>query len=886
MNYTLPLRTLVLTFLLSGLIFSCGFEKTEDEYIAAAKSFIEKSNNNAAIIELKRALKINSKNVKARLTLGNLYLEVGDAVSAEKEFRLALSNGESHAEKGIVQSLNAQREFEQVITFIDKIDLKNNNEELPLRVYKAIALFMINEDIPAKQELTLALNIYPETEYSLLASAYKNITEHNDQKALNDVDKILDKSPKFIDAIKLKAQLYMAMNDLDKAVESFESLVEMQPNDLLSKLFLSKALVKNQKYSQAEPLIDRLLKFFPDHAYVNQLKGIVRYAQNDYELAKLHLEKAIQNGLESSQNKLMVGFSAYHLKNYEQSYSYLGGLSEELPSTHPAMRLLAVIELKLGYPSDASKTLLKVGDLSLNDAKLLTAVGNELLNSKDFNQISKLQERIKSFESDDSNSLLEIGKLQLSLNDVEGIINLEKAIALDDNSSEANLFLATEYIKKSKFDKALSLAHSWIEKEKSKVEWYNILALANLGLDREVDALNAMQKALEIKPSNPLSLLYLAEKNIEENNLSLAREQLELLLKEAGDYLQGLSSYFYVMNTLNMPDVAIQKIKNSLKIHPKSIPHNLLLAKAYISQKMYKKTITLLEGLPKTKRLPAFYWISLGDSLIQVGEIDKAILVFDDWTHIQPLQRLSWIKRARAAEILNENDKALQIITQGLKFIENDEELLILQTHFYIKTNQISLAQRNINKLSNEIQNNPAVEHLQGQIFVSQGLYSKALPKLIKGYEAAPNSKNAGLVFSVHKELNKSNAEAFALVHIEKYPQDLFLRSLLAENYFLSQQNDKAYSLYKKIIEISPNNVIALNNLAWMDLQNNKLQNAELYGDRALNIAPNNVNILDTVAAIKIAMGNKKAGIALLRKASEISPNNTTIAKHLKEALQ
>jgi len=877
---------MVSTALLVGLL-GCGSEKTEAQYLSSAKSYIEQDRDDAAIIELKSALRLNSNNPDIRNLLGKIYLGMGNGPAAEKEFRRALANGSHKAVEGVIKSLNIQREYDQLIRFVDELNQNESTDKVLEHTFKAIAYFRLGNPSFANEELNLALEIKPMTRYSRLASAYKKVYQNDERGALNDVSEIATDLPEFIDAIQLQAQLQLGLEEYEGSARTFEKLVSLQPMDNVAKLMLINALVKNLEHEKAEPLIDNLLSFIPNHAYTNQLKGIVRFYQQDFEKSKGHIEKAIQYGLNTPQNRLIAGFSSYNLNHYEQSYNYLVGLTEILPPSHPAMRMLAIVQMKLGYPVEASQALLKIDSFSEQDMQLFTEASIELLGTENQVQISKIKERVKALEPKDAVGFLNKAKFQLSLNDIESVISLEKSLELNANSNEAKTLLATEYLRTNKFDKALNIANLWIADEGQNIEALNIIALANLGLNQEDKAMSAMQGALKIEPNNPLALMYLAEKDIESDNYTIARGKIERLVGAKPNYIPALSTYFYLMNKLKQPELALEKIKMSQELNPKSIPHTMLLAKVYVSQNKTKETINLLKDFPKSHKLPAIYWVSLGNSLLIEGEIDEVKKLYDEWTQLQPKQKLSWIKGAVTAEHTKNFAAGLIIITESLKFIRDDEQLLIYQTHFYIKTNKLAQAQANIDAFSDSIKEKSAVENLQGKIWAKQGEYEKALGKLQIGYKAVPNSKNAGLIYNVYKALNETDkAESFALIHVKKHPKDLFMQTLLANNYSITGNSDKAFKQYRKIVELFPNNVVALNNLAWIELENNNLGQAAELGDRVLKLAPLNPSVLDTVASIKLALGKKEDGIALLRKANELAPQNKAIQQHLKEALK
>ena len=75
------LSTLILLLALAA----CGGSDSVEEHLARASQFIAASEYKAAVIELKNALQKDQQSAEARWLLGKVYLESGDALSAEKE---------------------------------------------------------------------------------------------------------------------------------------------------------------------------------------------------------------------------------------------------------------------------------------------------------------------------------------------------------------------------------------------------------------------------------------------------------------------------------------------------------------------------------------------------------------------------------------------------------------------------------------------------------------------------------------------------------------------------------------------------------------------------------------------------------------------------------
>src|SRR5690349_11958422 len=78
--------------LLAGLS-ACNRDQSTATLLAEAKQYQQKGDLKAAMIQLKNAVAKSPEDGEARMQLGMLHLEVGDAISADKELRKARSLG-------------------------------------------------------------------------------------------------------------------------------------------------------------------------------------------------------------------------------------------------------------------------------------------------------------------------------------------------------------------------------------------------------------------------------------------------------------------------------------------------------------------------------------------------------------------------------------------------------------------------------------------------------------------------------------------------------------------------------------------------------------------------------------------------------------------------
>ncbi|RZA31424.1 MAG: PEP-CTERM system TPR-repeat protein PrsT, partial [Lysobacteraceae bacterium] len=96
-------------FMMAGLS-ACGNNQSTATLLAEAKQYQQKGDAKAAMIQLKNAVAKSPEDAEARLQLGMMHLEMGDAVSADKELRKARALG---AEVGRVLPLLGQANMAQ-----------------------------------------------------------------------------------------------------------------------------------------------------------------------------------------------------------------------------------------------------------------------------------------------------------------------------------------------------------------------------------------------------------------------------------------------------------------------------------------------------------------------------------------------------------------------------------------------------------------------------------------------------------------------------------------------------------------------------------------------------------------------------------------------------
>jgi len=102
-----------------------------------------------------------------------------------------------------------------------------------------------------------------------------------------------------------------------------------------------------------------------------------------------------------------------------------------------------------------------------------------------------------------------------------------------------------------------------------------------------------------------------------------------------------------------------------------------------------------------------------------------------------------------------------------------------------------------------------------------------------------------------------------------------FARALLMDASFDEQSGnrDKALETYRRILESEPNNVVALNNLAYgLAVHRNMPTEGMVFAKRAVVQAPTNPEVLDTLAWIQHLLGDNKTAAGTMAQVVRLNP--------------
>jgi Flp pilus assembly protein TadD len=163
---------------------------------------------------------------------------------------------------------------------------------------------------------------------------------------------------------------------------------------------------------------------------------------------------------------------------------------------------------------------------------------------------------------------------------------------------------------------------------------------------------------------------------------------------------------------------------------------------------------------------------------------------------------------------------------------------------------------------------------LEGDVEASR----KNWPAAIAAYKGAlQRDKSADGAVRLHQALSasgqKPEAERFAADWQRDNPKDPAFRYYLGDVALSRSDFAAAEGHYKAVLEVQPNNALAMNNVAWLLVKQNK-PGAVALAEKANEIAPGRAQLLDTLATALAADNQLPKALEAQKKAVAAAPKD------------
>lgn len=461
---------------------------------------------------------------------------------------------------------------------------------------------------------------------------------------------------------------YFGQGNTQKAVEQFQMVLKVNPNDVFTHFVLGYIYDQEGKTEMAIREFEETLRLDPRYVSAYNDLGTVYNRIGQYDKAQEQFRKAIELNPEYVEAVENMGVVYFSLKDYDRALEYFEKSLSLNPQSHKAYNNIGSVYLVQGHYQKSREYIEKSHRMDPNYIDAYNNLGSVMISMGDFGQA------IEKFKS----------LLKLNPRHVEGRVNLasayigegmyeealkelEKARQIDDSMPKIYNCLGTLAVRSEKFAESIPHFQKAISLDPSSVDARYNLGIAYFRLGQMDEAIKEYQEALRLNPSNAachvnLGIAYFTQQRLSES-ITEYKKAIELNPQNTEANINLGVAYY----NQGQYDLALEAYLKAAKINPQSLQAHVNLGMTYFAQGMldqaeqeYKKGLEIdpacLEAL-----------VNLAILYANLGKYDQAIQYYQEGIKLHPQNPLSHYGLGYCYFLMGQMDKAIESLRKVIQ---------------------------------------------------------------------------------------------------------------------------------------------------------------------------------------------------------------------------
>lgn len=857
---------------------------SESDMLTAARTAVDKREYRNAAIQLKSLLQRNGNHAEARFLLGRVLLEQGDMAGAVVELRKASDRQFEPTKVAplLAKAMVSMGEHGAVTAQFGQTLLPDAVAQADLAVSVATAFVAQNQREEADAAIDKALSAVPNHVPATLLKArmLADSKEIDQSRAL--VAKVLAADPKAADAWMLKGELAQVVDkDRKAAIEAYRQALGADPKLLAAHIAAVTALFLGGDAQAATTQVAEMRKHFPNHPRTKFFEAELAYNAKDYKAAREHIRPVVQALPNNALALQLAGAAEFRLGGLGQAETYLAKALQLTPELPIARRMLAQVYLRTGQPQKTLATL----DPMLKGTPgpgALQLAAEAHLQLGDAAKAEDLYQKAGKLKPGDPRIRTALALSQFGKGKTDAAISELENIAGTDGGALADLALVSAHLRKREVDKALKAIDA-LEKKQPDKPLAPMLRGRVLALKKDLDGARAQfQRALSLDKLYFPAVSGLAALDVAAGKPAEARRHFDELIKaDPGNVAAKQALAALLTRTGHTGDEVAKLLTDSVKANPNDVRAQLALVNFHLERRDAKLAINAARDASQALVDHPDILMALGRAYLAGGDTQQAVGVFNKLAVIQPKSPQPYLGLADAQLALKDRAAATRALKKALEL-----EPRLLQARRGLVA--IALAEKQVGEAleaARSVQKELPAEAvgwvLEGDVENSRRNGKAALA----AYQQAVKKANpAEAATRLHGTLvaqgQAQEAEQFAQRWIADHPADAVFPFYLADRALAARDYPLAEARYRKVLQLQPNNALALNNVAWLMVQQSK-PGAVAFAESANQLMPGRPPLMDTLASALAADKQLPRALEIQKQAVERAPEDGALRMNL-----
>jgi len=856
------------------------------DYLGAARAAMARGDMRTAQIALRAMVRDRPQSAEAHFRLGVVQLQLGDAVAAERELKLAQTGGWNPrvVMPMLARAYLAQGRFKEVKDL--SVEGLAPAEAGPLLVTRAMAELGLKQLPQAQATIEQAERLEPNAVEAPLTAARVALARDDNAGAEKKVNRALEINPHSVDALLLKGQLLHARSDFAGAVAAFTDALAVTPNAVSVRLERANALIAMNQFQKAREDVDAILKIDGRNPLANYFLTVLLARAGDWQGADAALQKISQVVSRFPRGEYFQALVKINLGQAAQATDAAAKYVARTPQDIAGYKLLAGIYARTHQPQQMIPVLIKAVDAGMVDVELLELLSNAYIQTGQTALALQTLDKAARLASDNSEVLERLAGVRLGIGDPRGAeVNLARSLELTPDKAGLGEQLVMAALAAGDVERAsteLDKLRQQPGNDMAKIG--NLLGLVRLGRFDLDGARAAFEGALAADPTSTAARLNLAKVLAQLGQAAEAEKLLLALLNKEPANAPALAAISGILLGENKPAQLVDLVEAARKAAPGNIGLTVALADLLANTGETRKAYALIDAIPKDQA-------GLPGVLIARARLQEALGMDKEAqeTYRQELTAnpTDIETRRQLADLLvraRDINEAKAVLRRGLEATPGNALLLQTLVAIDFRTGGLEAGLATADMLAKDAANLPAARLLKGGLYSSVQRYADAAAAYQAELDARPSSVLvAATAVALQNAGRPADAQRVLQSWLLREPQDIEALRTLSSLDLQSNRTAEAEKNLQAILALQPGDPTALNNLAWIYQARND-DRALALAQRAYLLGPG-PQTADTLGWILTKQGNAKVGVLLLGQAAHNLSTEPAIFYHLAVAL-
>nr|AEQ20404.1 putative PEP-CTERM system TPR-repeat lipoprotein [uncultured bacterium CSL11] len=854
----------------------------------SAKEYLAKNDRNAAVIQLKTALQKKPDYAEARFLLGKALLETGDIASAEKELRKAaeLKYPLDQIAPPLARAVLFRGAYRKVIDEFGKTEVTSPLSKAEFQTTLGQAWLGLGNAEAARASFAQAQAAIPNYPMAVLGEARFKVLQGDVQGANALVEGALARSPDLIEGWLFKGDLARAQGRLDDALAAYRKALEIRPTYVAALSRIVSVLLLQGKTDEAGKQLDALKMVAPKHPQTLYLRALLNLREKKYPAAREAVQQFLRAWPDNVQGLMLSASIDYDLRSFAQAEAELQRVLQRVPTEKLARVMLVRTYIQSGQPAraqDALKPLLEAGD---EDSDILTLAGEVFTRNGDHSQAARYFAKAAALDPKNSGKRTSLALSRIAASNNEQAFHDLQDAAAADSGIRADLALIAASTSKGRYDMAMDAIAALEKKPPGKALANNLRGSVLVAKGDTAGARKSFEQAAAQDPADFTAASNLANLDLADQKPVEAKKRFEAVLAKDPKNTSALLALAELRaRTGAAPAEVVALIGKAVTADPTNTAPRLALITYYMNAKEPRKAVAAAQDALAAMPDRAELLYAAGQAQQAAGDSNQAAKSYSKLAQVRPGSPLPYMKEAEAQIANKDYDGALQSLRKALEIKPDllDAQRALVAVYFLKDRVDDALG------VARDVQKQRPTEAigyvLEGDIYASKKQWTEAVNVYRKGLSRTANTDLAAKTAAAMNSAGKvSEADTFASAWVKDHPKDTRFRAFLAESAVVKGDFATAVRQYKLILEVTPDDAVVLNNLAWAsgELKDPK---AVSYAEKANRLVPDNPAFLDTLGVLLVANGEMKRGVESLQRATALAPNAPALRFNLARAL-